>query len=235
MKLRTNIQKALDGVLKSSLAAATLALLVATSPAQAGAPVINTGIAPPNSTPYSQTYSEWAASWLQWALSIPADQSPLLDTTGEFCHVGQSGPVFFLAGNFGGTTVRQCTVPEGKALFFPLLNFFWVQTPFDPPYTIEELRDIVGPPMDGAILTCEIDGRPIKNLSSYREESVVFTTTLPEGNLFGIDAGDYAPCLDNGYYLMLWPLKKGRHTIHFTGETADHSFAVDVTYYLTVE
>ena len=150
-------------------------------------------------------------------------------------HIGQGGPAFFLAGNFGGTTVRQCTVPAGKGLLFPLLNFFWIQTPSDPSFTIQELRDILRPPMDDAILSCEIDGQPVQDLQGYREESAVFTAMLPEGNLFGLDAGDYAPCLDNGYYLMLWPLSKGQHTIHFTGETADHSFSLDVTYHLTVE
>ena len=84
------------------------------------------------------------------------------------------------------------------------------------------------------LCTCEIDGRPVKNLVRYREESAVFTTTLPDDNLIGLPAGDYEPCVDTGYYLMLAPLSPGRHTIHFTAANADGSFSLDVTYHLTV-
>jgi len=50
--------------------------------------------------------------------------------------VGQHAPAWFLARNCGGTTVREVFVPEGKALFFPLLNALRVQSPMDPPYII---------------------------------------------------------------------------------------------------
>ena len=59
------------------------------------------------------------ASWWQWVLSIPVDENPLLDTTGEKCMVGQSGGVWYLAGTFGAPTVtRDCTVPAGTAFLF---------------------------------------------------------------------------------------------------------------------
>ena len=44
------------------------------------------------------------AEWWKWALGIPAAENPILDETGEFADVDQSGSVWFLAGNFGGTT-----------------------------------------------------------------------------------------------------------------------------------
>lgn len=194
----------------------------------------NPGIAPPGSEPYGASYSEWSARWWQWVYSIPADHNPVVDTAGENAAQGQHGPVWFLAGNFGGTTVREVTVPSGKALFFPVLNQNWVQFPTDPPYTIPELRALVRPFMDNATLSCVIDGRAVKNLPLYREDSVVFTTTVPDGNLLGLPAGAYAPCIDNGYYLMLEPPRRGRHTIHFTGTNSDGSFTLDVTYHLTV-
>jgi len=194
----------------------------------------NPNIAPINSRPHGKSYSQWAAAWWQWAYRIPADENPVVDTTGENSDEGQDGPVWFLAGNFGGTTVREVFVPEDKSLFFPILNQNWVQFPTDPPLTIPELRPIIRPYMDNATLFCEIDGKAVKNLSSYREESVVFTTTVPDGSLLPLPAGDYAPCVDDGYYLMLDPLKKGQHTIHFTGTNGDHSFSLDVTYHINV-
>jgi len=81
---------------------------------------------------FGQTYSQWAASWWQWALSIPADISPLNDPTGANAAPGQSGHVWFLAGILGGSggaATRSVAVPAGKALFFPILNYTWVNMP----------------------------------------------------------------------------------------------------------
>src|SRR5438094_251661 len=59
-----------------------------------------------------------AAQWWQWAYNTPASVNPLTDSTGQFGAVNQpAGNVWFLAGNFGGTTVRTVTIPAGKALF----------------------------------------------------------------------------------------------------------------------
>src|SRR4051794_2720625 len=63
----------------------------------------NPKVLPRNSSAHGATYEEWVANWWSWAIAIPADQSPLLDETGKFGGVGQSGPVWFLAGAFGGT------------------------------------------------------------------------------------------------------------------------------------
>jgi hypothetical protein len=195
----------------------------------------NPGVFPPQSVPYGKSYGEWAAAWWQWAYSIPAAQNPITDQTGEFSGIGLHGSVFFLAGNYGGTTVRECTVPSGKGILFPLLNQSWVQFPTDPPYTIDELRAIIAPFVDNPTLTCELDGRVLQNLDSYREQSTVFSVTVPLGNLLGLDPGTYAPCVDDGYYLMLDPLSRGTHILHFTADTADHGFSLDVTYRLTVK
>lgn len=64
-----------------------------------------------------------AAEWWQWVLSIPESVNPLLDETGDDCVVGQRGPIWFLAGTFfGGTAERECPVPSGTRLFFPVIN-----------------------------------------------------------------------------------------------------------------
>lgn len=70
----------------------------------------------------------------KWSYSIPADQSPFNDTTGEFADVNQSGSVFFLTGALfvpGGAdpaepgTTRDIEVPRGKEIFLPILNVEW--------------------------------------------------------------------------------------------------------------
>ena len=79
----------------------------------------NPEVVPLNFNAFGNTYGEWSARWWRWALSIPADQNPLLDTTGANCSEGQGGQIWFLAGVFGGAATHSCTVSGGKALFFP--------------------------------------------------------------------------------------------------------------------
>src|SRR5213083_1086403 len=81
----------------------------------------NPGVLPPHSHSHGLTYAEWGAAWWQWVLSIPFAQNPIFDSTGEDCDVGQSGPVWFLAGTSGSTAVRSCTIPAGKSIFFPIV------------------------------------------------------------------------------------------------------------------
>jgi hypothetical protein len=69
---------------------------------------------------YGTTYGELSAKWWPWLLSMPAAVNPNLDQSGANCALGQYDDVWFLAGAFGGTVVRACTVPAGKPLFFPL-------------------------------------------------------------------------------------------------------------------
>src|SRR6266404_1942081 len=62
---------------------------------------IRTASAEPGTLPPGQL-PVLTGEWWQWALSIPASQNPLLDTTGDKCMVGQRGPIWFLAGTFTG-------------------------------------------------------------------------------------------------------------------------------------
>jgi hypothetical protein len=207
-------------------------------------------VMPVQSNPHGQSYAQWAADWLAWAAGVPAAQSPFLDT-GANLAVDQSKSVWFLAGNFGGNDVRNATVPTGTALFFPIINNFWIITPGDPQwdapyldtdhnilydtfqdYVIEQVFD---PAMDAATnLSCTVDGKAVNNITGYRVLSEERDSTeLPDGNVFGIPGGVYGPNQSEGYYLMLPPLSAGKHTIHFAGQTT--GFSLDVTYNLTVK
>ncbi len=226
-----------------------LGLLVPTTMpvAQAGNP--NPRVLPPHSRPYGKSYAEWSAKWWQWVLSIPASVNPNLDPTGEFSDQGQSGPVWFIAGNFGGDVTRSFNVPAGKALFFPIVNqewdnYLWLDP--DTNSTIEEMRAILRDSIDGAInLACEVDGVPIRGLKNvlttrYRVESVPFAITLPPDNLYQavgcLDCfpGTYSPAVGDGVYLMLAPLSVGEHTITFHAEVPAYGFTLTVTNHITV-
>jgi hypothetical protein len=191
--------------------------------------------------PYGQEYGVWAARWWQWAFSIPFPDNPLFDETGAKCGEDQSGPVFFLAGvfNASGTATRDCAVPAGKALFFPILNF--EDDRFFPPndMTIGQLRAVAASFMDdGANLVLEIDGVSL-TVPAFRVQSPVFSVTLPDNNFeqqfgFAAPAGTYSPFVDDGFYAMVKPLPPGDHTVHFHGEVPMVSFTLDITYHLHV-
>ena len=195
----------------------------------------------------SQSFKDSSAEWWQWALSIPVSENPLLDETGEKCVVGQRGSEWFLAGNFaGGRTTRTCTVPEGKTLFFPVINSVNFDTPNvcgqgSQRIPVEDLRATSAAFIDGATnLSVEVDGEPIEDLR--RVQSKVFEVALPEENVFdepcaelgGVPAGIYSPAVDDGYYVRLSPLEVGDHTLRIRAKNPSADFTLDVKYKLTV-
>jgi hypothetical protein len=215
------------------LAFSVIALLPAQS---ASATDKNPTVLPPNSHAFGATYAEWNSRWWQWAVSTPASQNPVVDTTGEDCAEGQSGKVWYLAGTFGsGSVTRNCTVPTGRALFFPVINSFCAADPgTDPDPAIQ--RECVSKALAGARGTVEIDGTVVQNLSKYFVDpltSPIFSLTLPPDNIFGVSAGTYSPAAAGGIYLLLAPLSAGEHLIHFEG-SLDDGTTVNVTYHLVV-
>ena len=201
----------------------------------------------------SQSFKQLSAEWWQWALSIPTSENPQLDTTGGKCVVGQRGSVWFLAGTFGGgTTTRTCSLPEGKVLFFPVINSVNIDTPNvcgqgPEKIPVEDLRALSATFIDGATnLLVEVDSESIENF--HRIQSKVFEVALPEDNVFdapcasagGVPAGIYSPAVDEGFYVQLTPLEVGNHTLHIHSEnpgdpsTSADDFVLDVTYNLTV-
>ena len=183
-----------------------------------------------------KSYPKHAAAFWKWALSQPTPTNPLVDATGENCDVGQSGRNWYLAGAFAGETVaRRCTVPAGKNLVLPVFNYLAAAFPTDPPEqrTVSYLRDVASV-AEGAIVELEIDGKPVKKLEDFYEESAVFHVTLPEDNIFGLTGSDrqFSPSVDAGYYVAIAPLSRGHHTLHAYGEL--DGAAVDVTWEIRV-
>src|SRR5437660_12901041 len=81
----------------------------------------NPGVIPPQARAHGLSYGEWGAQWWRWAYSFPLAQFPPSQSGEGDCSLGQSGPVWFLAGTVGqGPVTRSCTIPTGKALFFPI-------------------------------------------------------------------------------------------------------------------
>jgi hypothetical protein len=204
---------------------------------------------PRDSSPYGNTYGEWSAQWWQWLLAIPTPKNPNLDTTGEDCAEGQTGPVWYLAGSFfGGTFTRSCTVPAGKALLLPLVNALFGAGAFDCTPTVPDvlcdlnvLRRATAALVDANAsadnLKVEIDGVPVRNLDDFRVQSPVMSLTYPPDNVIAlifnaeVPGGTYTPNVSDGYFLLLPPLSRGKHTIRVK---STGGFASEVTYHLTI-
>jgi len=215
----------------------------------------NPPILPPSSAPYGETYGEWSAKQWQWVYSLPVNDHPLFDTAD--CSTGQSGRVWFLGGTFTtvspepgvviGTATRDCTVPVGTALFFPVIDAECATAERNGT-TDAELRACAQDIIDHAIdLSIEIDGVAVQNLAAFRVQSPLFTWgPLPENNVFqdpvNFPPGTTSPSVSDGYFVMVHPLSVGSHTIHFKGSVVftqaqdgvDFTFSLDITYRLLV-
>lgn len=206
-------------------------------------------IAPIFSKPGGQSYGRWAAEWWQWALGVPAATNPLIDETGENCGQRQVDDTWFLAGSLGGApVVRDCQIPAGKALFFPLINNFLGAFLSDPPETRTEafLRDAAR--CEGLLEAfAEIDDvrlgkRRLGRLTTgdRGSQSPLFNLQLPPGNLFGVGEDVVpelvlSPSAEEGFYIYLRPLAPGEHRLRWVVSAADCAGGEqDITYNLTI-
>jgi hypothetical protein len=195
----------------------------------------------PDSEQYGKSYGEWTAAWWTWALSIPSEISPLDDPTGKNCHQGQEGPVWFLAGTTGGYAERKCTVPAGKAILIPAINAWCDYAGYPNLKTPEDLQKCAKADQDMVIeKEAIIDGKRVQDLDKYRVAYPLFNVTFPEGNPYGVRAGQSQAASD-GFWVFLPPLSPGEHEIHVKGALGDFTatstitFATEAKYHITVK
>lgn len=211
---------------------------------RAAAAVILAVLLPANAAMAGRTSTAASGSeWWQWVLSIPSSVNPLLDTNGDTCMVGQHGAAWFLAGSWVGPVTRDCDVPHGVTVFFPVINNVNFDTPNQcgqtDPLPSSFYRSLSKAFIDGAAnLSVLLDGKAVK---MTRTQSKVFELTLPEDNVFvsgGICAaladGVYSPAVDDGFYVQLNGLTVGPHSLVIHAENPSQGFALDLTYNLNV-
>ena len=192
-------------------------------------------VIPANAKLEGTSLGDWGGRWWQWALQFDKHNSPVSDITGENCANRQTGNVWFLAGAYTRNSItRTCEIPQGKTLFFPILNVVHASTQ-DQSITCERAkqgaRSIMQSPTN---LYLSIDGKKISDVSAHREASKecfdpykLFARsqelkTSPPG----------FPAASDGYWIAIKPLPVGKHTLRFGGQVP--SFSQDITYELTV-
>ena len=116
--------------------------------------------------PYGFTYGEWLAKWWEWSLSFPVSADPENGTAPFSDH--QFGDVWFLPAPLGGgTTTMSGSVPEGVALFVPVLTFEADNTgcPTYTDFTVDQLTSLVeGGWSAVATTSCTIDGVAVQGM-----------------------------------------------------------------------
>ena len=198
---------------------------------------------------------EWTARWWKWALGIPADRNPLTDASGTFCAEGQKGPVWFLAGWFGaGNVERNCTIPKGRSILFPIYNWIWVQTSGDVPTNTEADYRQCAAGIPPNALGCEgvapvaghveasLDGVPVfLNFETpiTRTQSPLFHVKWRAGNIFGVDpkletCAKCGEAVSDGYWVALPPLKRGTHVLKILATDGTNE-RQNITYRLLVD
>ncbi len=185
--------------------------------------------------------ADLSAEWWKWAMSSPDEESPLRDTSGAHCDAGQQGKVWFLAGGFGSSLVRRrCTIPAGKYIFFPVISMaYWPQEE-DSGDTCSDAIKNAAVNNDTAIdLFVELDGKRIKNPKRFRAKTKkcfdIFEWVPEERKPYSA-----FPSASDGYWILLKPLKPGKHKIRFGGHynhtTSAHGNNLqDIEYDIRVE
>ncbi|MFD5315411.1 signal protein [Streptomyces sp. NPDC127098] len=154
--------------------------------------------------------------WWAWAASSPTERNPVADTDGRWCDVNQPSDVWFLAGTFGDRVERNCTVPAGRPLAFPLVN-------------------IVGAEPDCAAFMTDAEGSAVWD--GTESEAIRLSGERVEfegapGNPLTASDGPRS-AVSCGLWVQLPPPDPGRHTLRIRGWAGGFSTAVDYTLTVT--
>lgn len=169
----------------------------------------------PGDTVNNKSHVFYANMWWQWTYTMPNNQSPVRDLTGEKCHVGQSGGVWFLAGGYGSSTIRRtCEIPEGKYIFFPVINMVYYPRK-EGLISCADAKKSAALNNDNLIsIEIEVDSLKSSNPAHSRiatEECFDLLGLVPRS----FNPPRIYPAATDGFWIMLKPLSKGTHSLKF--------------------
>jgi hypothetical protein len=194
----------------------------------------------PSSEPYGMTYGEWTAIWWQWFLSMPTNDNPINDQTGELCDSNQDGPVWLLVGSGGGQAKRSCEIPAGKAILIPAIIVECSYAEDSSLTTEADLRACAKSDQDlVSDVWATINGVDLPDEDVYRVDSPLFDFTFIANNVISAPEGP-TQAVSDGFWLFLKPLPPGSYELRVGGLLADYTvtspitFVEDSTYRLTI-
>jgi hypothetical protein len=172
--------------------------------------------------PYDSSYGQWTVKWWQWAISIPKEKNPLVDSTGQNWITDQpKSNVWFLAGIFGGVGKefprRRVKMESGRSILLPVLNCAASSLEYPDLKTPEDLINHVVHDVGTVVRKdCFINGKKI-NPVRVRSDPIIFKVTIDRDNAFGVNNFGTTDASADGYWVFLKPLPKGNYQIQFQG------------------
>lgn len=205
---------------------------------------------PPTAHPFGKSYTAWSVDWMKEFMTDDCDHNGWLNP--EYVLFHQNGPVYFMAGLSTPGASANITVPHGKAILFPLVNFLNDHPCPDPNFqpdpgqSMEDFLKNGNATFSGvtdfmalvANTSVTIDGSPVSNLANYQFVSNLFSFYgHPDlaGCFDGCITGGSQSGVGGGYYIMLKPLSKGAHTVHYHSEIPAWGAEQDATFNITVQ
>lgn len=196
-------------------AAVWLTLLCAASAWAGSAKAGDAAVLPLSAKVEGQGYAELSARWWRWTDRFPSGMEPYRDPDGRWCGIAQEGPVWFLAGTDGGDSVkRRCSVPVGKHVFLPVINLYQ-RTRYGIParQRAAQCKSL----LSGLALSNDalrsavvlVDGVRVADPRRYRVRTERCFDAYDEPD----ENGEAIIAASDGYWLLLPPMKAGRHTI----------------------
>ncbi|HKG24611.1 MAG TPA: hypothetical protein VKB09_03135 [Thermomicrobiales bacterium] len=193
--------------------------------------------ATPTAVDVSTADEDAVVAWGQWAFSFPTAVSPLADTSGAACGLGQQGDTFYLAPSAvgAGAITRACTILEGTSVVVPVIAVDCSTAEADP-FHGDDADSLASCAKTNADAITDgyasVDDTDVADIASHRVQSPVFGVILPEGNVLNATAGATSMVVD-GAFITVEGLDAGSHTISFGG-TYESGGAIDITYNITV-
>ncbi|HEY7079648.1 MAG TPA: hypothetical protein VH500_08105 [Nitrososphaeraceae archaeon] len=185
--------------------------------------------------PFGKTWEEWTTKWWKWFLSMPIDDNPAYDNTGNKAKANQIDPnVWFLAGTTGGTAERTIIIPADKAILLPIINITTSFSENPKLKTEKDLESYVDSHMNNIVKKeAYIDGHTLFISDNHRMRSPLFTFSFPKNNLYRVQEGS-TEGIGDGYWLFIKPLAQGMHTVRTFGSCMSGKIRIDVSIKLLV-
>lgn len=171
-----------------------------------------------NSCPRGKPWHRWIELWWKWCYREPSENSPVLDKTGKSCNKNQiHDTAWFLAGTFGGSVKRKCTIPFGRSIFFPVVNDLISFAEYPQLKTERQLHEYAKRDLDTtSSLSVKIDGVSVQRLWDFRIHSELFEIEIPQSRNNEKTTRTHA--VSDGYWIFIKTLPRGRHVLSFIGE-----------------
>lgn len=190
----------------------------------------------PHEHPFGKTMVQWATEWWKWFLSIPKEEHPVYDETGNRWAVNQRNPdVIFLVGTTGGKAERTISIPAGRPVLLPVINFT-VSYAEDPALRDDiDLASRAKANIDDIVQKeVYINDTRIVISEQHRVSSPPFDFTFPTNNIYGVKDGPTRGAGD-GYWIFLKPLSIGKHSIRTFGSCLSGRIQIELKIQLVVK